>query len=262
MNKPTINYELYNKMNILVFDIENALDGTNTTDNIHTVKKIFYYFNKSSIEGKYAKPFLIKFFTTDDKEYAWSINDIYRYLSYVPKFLLSVSNVPYDFNFIDTSNKIFPIKKADSINKFKPFDDEAYDFEVNFGSKIVSRDVINNLCELLETHEIFYEFDNDDKPEYIIIYPNDANYKIFIALNGKINKAHAYEISPFIDTFETVQVVGKFNIFSKKPTAIPNDDDLAILTTCPHCHKSIIINWWAVHGTSCPFCNKSCKFYV
>ena len=241
-------------MNILIFDIENELDYI-SQPNIHTIRKIFYYFNRSSIEGKYAKPFLIKFFTTDDEKYEWSINDIYIHLSYVPKFLLSTSNIPYDFNYIDINNKIFPIKKSESINSFKVFDDEAYEFEVNFGSRLVDKETTNSLCELLEINNIEYHFDNDDKPEYIITYPATSHYHIHVSLNGKINKSNAYEISPYIDDYEHHTIIGKFNMFNNKQTPIPNDDNLAIITHCSNCHKSIIVNWWSIK-TICPFCNK------
>ena len=235
-------------MNLLAFDVENCLDKMNSSS-IHTIRKLFFYFNKSSIEGKYAKPFSLKFFL-DDSDQTWTLQDIYSNLSFIPLFLITTNSISSDFNYIDIFNKIYPIKKSESINKLKPLDDSAYDFEVNFGSKLVPHDVIDSLCELIETYEIEYSI-ND---QFITLYPEDAKYNVQIALNGKINKENKYEITPHIKVYDGKQTLGKFDMFNGKSTPIPNDDNLAIIHTCKKCHKNFLVNWWT-KSTPCPYCS-------
>ena len=250
-----LTYLLYNKITMLMFDIENALDNIDPK-NSHVIKKLFYYFNKSSIDGKYAKPYLIKFILSspDESEHLWSLNDIYNSLHQIPKFLLRGS-VQADHSFIDASSVMFPLKK-EAIDKFSNFEDEAYDFEVSFGSAYVSEDVIDSVCEQLEIHEIEYDIVEND---HIICYPSDAKYQLYISLNGKINKSHAYELRPAIADYKPYPSIGKFNMFAGKPTAIPNDDNLAIFTKCVKCGKHFIANWWSTKGTKCPYCDTNNK---
>lgn len=250
-------------MNVLMFDIENVLDKMDESTFPHTIRKMFYYFNKSSVEGKYAKPFLLKFYlSTNEEELCWSVNTIYQNLSYIPKFLISSSVITTDFNCIDTSNKIFSIKNAESIKKYSVYDEEAYEFEVNFGSALVDQSTINSLCEILESHDIQYEFDNEQSPLEIILYPSTSTYQLHISLNGKINKAHQYEIMPFIDKYNNQDVIGKFTMFKGKSTPIPNDDNLGLFKSCSHCHSTFIINWWSYNGTTCPYCNHNNSIFM
>ena len=248
-------------MNVLMFDVENVLDKMDETTP-HIIRKMFYYFNKSSVEGKYAKPFLLKFYlSTGEEEFCWSINTIYQNLSYIPKFLIS-SIITSDFNCIDVSNKIFSIKNTESIKKYSKYDEEAYEFEVNFGSVLVEQSTINSLCEMLESHGIQYDFDNETLPQEIILYPSTSSYQLHIPLNGKINKAHQYEILPFIDKYNNQDVIGKFVMFKGTPTPIPNDDNLGLFKICSHCHSTFIINWWSYNGTMCPYCNHNDKIFI
>ena len=250
-------------MNVLIFDIENALDKIDETSRPHVIRKMFYYFNKSSAEGKYVKPFLLKFYlSTSEEEFYWSINTIYKNLSYVPKFLVSSSMITTDFNCIDNSNKIFSIKNAESIKKYSTYDEEAYEFEVNFGSILVDQSTINSLCEILESHDIQYEFDDGTSPQAIILYPSTSSYQLYISLNGKINKSHQYEIIPFIDKYNGLEVIGKFTMFKGKPTSIPNEDNFGLFKSCSHCHSTFIINWWSYKGTSCPYCGCNDKIFA
>ena len=248
-------------MNVLMFDVENVLDKMDETTTPHIIRKMFYYFNKSSVEGKYAKPFLLKFYLSTGEEFCWSINTIYQNLSYIPKFLIS-SVITSDLNCIDVSNKIFSIKNTESIKKYSKYDEEAYEFEVNFGSVLVEQSTINSLCEMLESHGIQYDFDNETLPQEIVLYPSTSSYQLHIPLNGKINKAHQYEILPFIDKYNNQDVIGKFVMFKGTPTPIPNDDNLGLFKICSHCHSTFIINWWSYNGTKCPYCNHNDKIFI
>ena len=254
---------VYNRMAVLSYDIENELDRIDP-EHQHVIKKLFYYFNKSTIDGKFAKPYLIKFFLTEpqDEEIMWGVNDIFKHFQRMPKYQLQ-ANILCDYNYIDIFNKQFPIKNKETIAKFSSYEDEAYDFEVNLGSVIVSQDVKEHICQILTDHEIFYQFDNDDEPAYIEVYsPHESKYIIKISLNGKIDKRNPYEIAPNIVEYKPYISLGKFNTFNGKPTAIPNEDNLAIIAKCPHCQKYMIYNWWAINGTKCPYCNTNNKIYI
>lgn len=257
MTNKTIKYDSYNKISLLIFDIENALDKLDSST-IHTIRKIFFYFSKSGIVGKFTKPFLIRFFIEgSENENSWGINEIYSNLHCIPKFLLSTTSITNEYYYIDLNNKIFPIKKLETIEKCKPYTDEAYEFEVNYGSALVSQDVINALYEILETYEIEYDEERDDNDNLtaLVLYPDDASYHIHISTNGKTNKAHTYEITPNVQMIENVQTIGKFTIFNNHPTAIPNDDNIALIRSCCKCKKNIILNWWETkRGTRCPYC--------
>ena len=256
-------YILYNKINILSFDIENALDEVQP-DIQHIIKKIFYFFSSSSIESKYAKPFLIKFILEDSNEAVkWNLSDIYEHFKAIPKFLLP-ANVLSNYNVLDNSGKVFAVKRKDQIEALTPFENSAYDFEVNFGSKLISAETIKQLTAILEQYEIFYEFsDNSEHPVSISLYEADkSKYQLHLKLDGKIDSRNKYEVQPNIQQFNnsTVISLGKFTVFNNKPTTIPNDDDFAVITTCSKCNKHILVDYWKYKGTPCPYCNSLVKF--
>lgn len=264
MSNPT-SYKtvLYNKISILGFDIENALDEENP-DIQHIVKKVFYFFNASSVEGKYAKPFLLKFLLDGEtNDIKWNLQDIYDHFQAIPKFQLA-SHVLSNYNVLDNSGKIYPIKRKDQIDALSKFEKDAYTFEVNFGSVIVSEEIIKQLCSILEQKEIFYEFSDDTKnPESLIIYdPGKARYRLFISLNGKTDINNKYTVQPNIKLFnsDSITSLGKFIVFNGKATTIPNDDNFALIHQCSKCHSNFIINYWNYKGTNCPYCNSLVKF--
>ena len=253
-------------MNILCYDIENILDQEDTINHEqHTVKKLFYYFNRSCIDGKYVKPYLIRIFLSkpQEVELQWGVNELFTHFNNkLPKYQLQ-TNVLADYNYIDTNNKQFTIKNQETIDKFSKYEDEAYEFEVNKGNILIDNNTINSICEILETHELSYKFDDDEKLNSIILYPDSAAYHIVISLNGKINKKNEYEISPNVVNYKpSYTSLGKFNMFMGKSTPIPNDDNLAIISTCNHCNKPMIYNWWSYIGTRCPYCEKISKMTI
>lgn len=260
----TDRYLFYNKVNMLTFDIENVLDDADPSKT-HIIKKLFYFFNKSSIEGKFAKPFLIKFILADDEpgnDTKWTLETIYQHLQKIPKFQLA-TNINADYNCIDSSNKVFPIKKKESITPLIPFEDAAYEFEVNFGSVLVDDSIISQLETLMIKYEIHFEYDDaiDDHETSMVLYTNDAKYHLKISLDGKTSKANKYEVSPSIRTFNngTIISIGKFTQFDGKPTMIPNDDNLALISKCSKCDKYMVSNWWSFKGTRCPYCSTLIK---
>ena len=262
----TDKYLFYNKVNLLTFDIEKELDNADPSKT-HTIKKLFYFFNKSSIEGKFAKPFLIKFIQSDDApgtDTKWTLETIYQHLQKIPKFQLA-ANVLADYNCIDSTNKVFPIKKKELIEPLIPFEDAAYEFEVNFGSVLVDDNVIQQLESILVQHEIQFDYDEavDDHETSISLYTNDAKYHLKISLDGKTSKNNKYEVSPSIRTFNNGKTIsiGKFTMFDSKPTIIPNDDNFALVTKCNKCNKNVICNWWSHKGTKCPYCSTVIKVY-
>lgn len=248
---------------MLSFDIENELDNVDPSTT-HIIKKLFYFFNKSSVEGKFVKPFMIKFFLegVDQKDIKWSLDDIYTHLNHIPKYQLA-TNMLSDYNFVDINGKIFPIKNQDSIKTLLPYESSAYDFEVNFGSVIVDDTVIDTLQQLLTQYEIYYEIDEDEnnRKTSMILYPSTSKYQLRISLDGKIDKNNKYEVSPRIEKYNNDSVIslGKFDIFENKPTPIPNEDNLAVISRCSKCNQNIICNYWSYKGTKCPHCFNNVK---
>ena len=246
----------YNKIDLLKFDIENELDKNDKSEQVHVINKIFYFFNKSSVDGKYAKPFLIKFFLNSSKTpIQWAVEDIYQHFQAIPKYLLA-SNMISDYNYIDNSGKIFTITSKESINSIISYENSAYDFEVNFGSVLVEQSVIDELQQLLEQYEIYYEL-SQDKSKIIVYDSQQSLYTLVISLNGKIDRKNKYEITPKIEHYNDYISLGKFNSFNGKSTEIPNDDNLALIHQCPKCKLYLICNWWNVKGTTCPHCKNN-----
>ena len=258
-------YNIYNKMNVLCYDIENILDQEDISKGEHIVKKVFYYFNRSCVDGKYVKPYLIRIFLSkpEEIELQWGINELYTHFNKIPKYQIQ-TNILADYNYIDINNKQFTIKNQETINKFSDFEDEAYEFEVNKGNILIDNATINQICELLDTYSIEYDFNYDDNEKIIsiVLYPDCVKYHVYISLNGKINKSNGYEIAPKIINFKQYPSIGKFNVFKGKSTQIPNDDNLALIHKCNHCNKPMIYNWWEYNGTRCPFCDKINKISI
>lgn len=168
-------YNIYNKMNVLCYDIENVLDREYPA-NQHIIKKIFYYFNRSCIDGKYVKPYLIRIFLSspEEKEVQWGINELYQHFKKIPKYQLQ-TNVLADYNYIDINNKQFTIRNQETIDKFSNFEEEAYEFEVNKGNVIMNEEKINQLYELIESYGIEYDVEYD-KPEISMsVSTNNSN---------------------------------------------------------------------------------------
>ena len=254
-------YNIYNRMNVLCYDIENILDQEASAltpthqQQQHVVKKLFYYFNRSCIDGKFVKPYLIRIFLSkpEEKELQWGVNELFSHFNKLPKYQLH-TNVQADYNYIDINNKQFAIRNQETIDKFNNFEEEAYNFEVNKGNILINAETITQIYELIESYGL--EYTTNENETDIIIYPLTAKYQVHISLNGKINKQNAYEIAPHIQNFKPYPSLGKFNKFNHKSTPIPNDDNLALISKCNYCQKPMIYNWWSYQGTRCPYCDK------
>ena len=263
-------YNLYNRINLLSFDIENALDQEEN-DKVHKVMKLFYYFNHSGVNGKYVKPFLIRAFITTNNEanegndlveIQWGVNDLFSRFNKLPMYQLH-TNTMADYNYIDIKDKQFSVKNDSQIAKFTKFEDEAYEFEIRKGNVLLTSEETDRLFELLEINEIDYdcEYDDDGFPCCVIMFPKTKN-QVYISLNGRINKSHKNEILPKINENYPFISLGKFNVFNGKLTQLPNEDNLALIAKCNYCHCHMIHNWWSMNGTRCQQCCKLNKLSI
>ena len=101
---------IYNKILLLSMDIESALGDD------YVIEKMYVYFNKNFVEGKYIKPYAIKFILNqldpDDsnrkilqsEEYKYSLEDIYDALGIIPLYLIK-SYPKTNYGFVDINVK-------------------------------------------------------------------------------------------------------------------------------------------------------------
>lgn len=169
------NCVIYNKLLLLSMDIENVFgDGW-------VVEKLYFHFNKNSIEGKYIKPYVIKFIIhqrdenekiINTEEHKWGLNDLYEHLNIIPLYLIKY--LPKStYGVIDITDKIFPINNTELISPLLPFEDISYEFEYNHGSIIIDEVVISELEKLLTENNIKYEIKTTNTDEH----PKDVEPK-------------------------------------------------------------------------------------
>lgn len=269
---------VYNKLLLFSMDVENVF-GSNWV-----IEKLYFHFNKNSIEGKYVKPYVIKFTINeiekneDDrntiiqtKEYKWSLEDIYNKLNFIPLYLIKCYPKS-TYGIIDINDKMYTINNTNSISQLLPYEDISYEFEVKNGSIIINELVITKLERILNDNNIKFEVitnkhkdnPNADKEEqnvikkYISVYgvydDCEPSYKINISLDGKTYDNTGFCISPEPIDFKPYISIGKFRLFSGKSVGIPNDEHLALITKCKLCDANIICDWLNLNGTRCPYC--------
>ena len=276
----------YNRLLLLAIDIENVF-GVN-----HTINKLYFHFNGNSIEGKFVKPYVIKFILTYNdedtgenytEEYKWSLEDIYDCLEYIPLYVLK-GYPKTTYAVIDINDDVFPISNTKSISSLLPYEDISYTFEVKHGSVIINEALISEIERILTDNNIEYKVmstDVDGKVDgkvddqgltatsatissttmkkYLIVYgpydDTEPSYNIIISLDGKTYDKSGYCISPEPIEFKPYQSIGKFKLFSGKTVGVPNDEHLALITKCNMCEANIICAWLNFKGTKCPYCD-------
>ena len=157
----------YNKMLIFSMDIENVF-GKNWI-----IEKLYFHFNKNSIEGKYVKPYVIKFtinkIENEDKlnedirnniiqteECKWSLEDIYNKLNFIPLYLIKCYPKS-TYGIIDINDKMYTIFNTDLISQLLQYEDISYEFEVKHGSIIINELIVAELEKILNENNIEFE---------------------------------------------------------------------------------------------------------
>lgn len=274
---------IYNKLLLLSIDIENVFGED------WVIEKIYFHFNKNSIEGKYVKPYVIKFIINkiekdkdydkslngelhnnivQTEEYKWSLDDIYNKLHFIPLYLIKCYPKSI-YGVIDINDKMYAISNTNSISQLLPYEDISYEFEVKHGSIIINELIVADIEKILNEHDIKFEIitnknqDSDDEQnvikKYISVYGvyDDCmpSYKINISLDGKSYGDSGYCITPEPINFKPYTSIGKFKLFSGKSVNAPNDEHLALITKCKVCDANIICDWLNLKGTRCPYCD-------
>ena len=268
----------YNKLLLFSMDIENVFGSD------WVIEKLYFHFNKNSIEGKYVKPYVIKFTINkiekneDDRnaiiqteECKWSLEDIYNKLNFIPLYLIKCYPKS-TYGIIDINDKMYTIFNTDLISQLLPYEDISYEFEVKNGSIIINELIITELERILNENNIEFEVvtnkhkdnPNIDEEEqnvikkYISVYgvydDCEPSYKINISLDGKTYDNTGFCIYPEPIDFKPYMSIGKFRLFSGKSVGIPNDEHLALITKCKLCDANIICDWLNLNGTCCPYC--------
>lgn len=266
----------YNKLLLLSMDIENTFGEQ------WVIEKIYFHFNKNSIEGKYVKPYVIKFVINELKdtklsdkelhkniikteEHKWSLEDLYNKLNFIPLYLIKYYPKS-TYGIIDINDKLFSVVNTNILSQLLHYEDISYEFEVNHGSIIINELIVSELERLLKEHNIGYEIistlSSDGKQNIkrrMLVYGTyddcEPSYKIIISLDGKICNETGFCITPEPIDFKPYSSIGKFKIFSGKSVGIPNDEHLALITTCKLCDAPIICDWLNLKGTRCPYCD-------
>lgn len=273
----------YDKLLLFSMDIENVF-GENWI-----VEKLYFHFNKNSIEGKFVKPYVIKFIINQHdeennivkkEEHKWSLGDIYEKMEIIPLYILKgFPNT--DYGVVDINDKVFPISSnTEALSQLLPYEDISYNFEVKHGSIRIDEVVISEVEKMLKDNGIEYSIvtstpdevkQNDEDlspppslpPKYISVYgvyeECEPEYKINISLDGRSYNETGYCISPEPVDYKRYKSIGKFKYFSKKTVSVPNDEHLALITKCPDCEASVICDWLSLKGTPCPYCQRLIK---
>lgn len=259
---------IYNKILLLSMDIETAFGDD------YVIEKMYVYFNKNFVEGKYIKPYAIKFILNqldpDDsnrkilqsEEYKYSLEDIYDALGIIPLYLIK-SYPKTNYGFVDINDNVYPISDVQKVSHLKQYEDDSYEFEVRNGSIIINELVIAEIENILKENKISYEIINEPTKKYISVYgiykETEPSYKINISLDGKSYDDTGYCITPEPIEFKPYTSIGKFRMFNKRSIGLPNDEHLALITKCSDCGASIICDWLNLRGTYCPYCHEITK---
>ena len=249
-------------------DIENAF-GENWI-----IEKLYFHFNKNSIEGKYVKPYVIKFIINEKdennkvinrEEHKWSLGDIYENLDVIPLYVMRCFPKTI-YGVIDINDKVFPISSdSEALSQLLPYEDLSYEFEVKHGSIVIDEVITSELEKILKENNIEYSIvtSTDSTPKYISVYGNyedsEPSYKINISLDGKCYNETGFCVSPEPVDYTPYKSLGKFKFFSGKIVDVPNDEHLALITKCPECEATVICDWLCLKGTRCPYCDSSIK---
>ena len=249
---------VYNKLLLLSMDIENVFG------NDCVIEKLYFHFNRSSVNGKYIKPYAIKFIINKDKEiteYKWSLADIYENMNIIPLYI--IKSIPKtNYGIVDINDKVYPVANTELLSRILPLEDISYEFEVKHGSIIIDDVIISKLESILTENNIEYDvhYSSDNKTKkYMSIYGTyeecDPSYKIIASLDGRNYIDSGFCISPEPIDYKPYKSIGKFKYFSGKIVDIPNDEHLALITKCPECEANIICDWLSLKGTKCPYCD-------
>lgn len=267
-------------------DIENAFGDD------WSIEKLYFHFNKNSLEGKYVKPYVIKFIIhqkdkngkiVDTDDCKWSLKDIYDNLNSIPLYL--IRGLPKStYGVVDITDKIYPINNEEVLAPILPYEEMSYKFEYEFGSIAISDVIISEVEKMLKGGGIEFSIvgeggdgemvevgcvdGGEGEPQqpqpqpkikkYISIYGKyedcDPSYKIYVSLDGKSYGETGYCISPEPIDYTPYKSIGKFKLFSGKTVDAPNDEHLALITKCPDCDAKVICDWLSLKGTKCPYC--------
>ena len=155
---------IYNKLLLFSMDIENAYGDD------WSIEKLYFHFNKNSLEGKYIKPYMVKFIIhqrdkngkiVDTEDCKWSLKDIYDNLNTIPLYL--IRGLPKStYGVVDITDKIYPVNNEEVLAPILPYEEMSYKFEYEFGSIAISDVIISEVEKMLTDGGIEFSIVGED----------------------------------------------------------------------------------------------------
>lgn len=234
MGEP-VEYRLYETMLELLFDIERLIPNT-------VVKSIFYHFHKSTFKDHVVKPYAISYNTnTDANKTILLYDDILNIFGYIPTYYTR-SNIKADLAYVDINNtlNVVPKNMQLAVSLMELFTKSSDQESARNLSKIPDK-IINTV--LVAIGDMNPREDND--------FIHVGNFKIAKKLTPRMtdNLIIPTDIDVYDDCF---QCIGYFSIYNNKNVSNRRDVNLALLTACSSCGKTIIVNY--EQGSACHHC--------
>lgn len=232
----SIEYRKYSTILEILFDFERVLN--------ENLKDLFYNFHRDSYNENTVHPYAIKITNEHNKTKTLLFDDILQTLHYIPSYILP-KMIASDFAYVSITNEVKQVPKSSAlaITLSEIYATSSMQESIANTEPIDER-TVNKVRETLQN--------------FLIEYTEDEQ---FIHLQGNVHiskKLFPSKLPNVIIPQQPVEYedeftcIGYFAIYNNRNVRRRTDINLALITLCSNCGRSIVVNY--EQGSECGYC--------